>query len=133
LLDGTTIEIGQWVEIAHLDPIEVLPEAALQFDNRETDALLAAGAPPLTKAVILRSRDPALKFHVTGVRLEGFPDGAVTTELQTVAEGSHYAVRVTLPAYRDEAFLIGKLIIETDAAVEPVRTLHLRVKFGRKR
>jgi hypothetical protein len=132
LLDGTTIEIGQWVEIEHLDPIEVIPEAALQFDNRETDALLAAGAPPLTKSVILRSRDPERKFRVISVRLEGIPEGAVTTSIDTLADGSQYSVKVIIPAYRDEAYLIGKLLIETDSPVEPLRTLHLRAKFGRK-
>jgi len=133
LVDGATIEVGQWVDIAHLDPVEVLPEGALQFDNKETDALLAAGAAPVTKRVVLRTRDPERPFHVLSARLEDFPEGAFETAVETVAEGSQYAVRVTLPAYRDEAFLLGKLIIETDAAVEPVRTLHLRAKFGRKR
>jgi hypothetical protein len=133
LLDGTTIEVGQWVDIAHLDPVEVLPEGALQFENKETDTLLAAGAAPVTKRVLLRTRDPERPFHVLAARLDGFPEGVFETAVETVAEGSQYAVRVTLPAYREEAFLLGKLIIETDSAVEPVRTLHLRAKFGRKR
>ena len=40
---------------------------------------------------------------------------------------------VTLSEYRKEAFLLGKLIIETDAEINPVRILNLRAKFGRRR
>lgn len=133
LRDGRELEVGQWVDIVHLDPIEVIPEAVLQFDNRDTDPLLAAGAAPAAKSVVLRSRDRTRPFKILGVKLEGFPEGVFTTAVETVSEGTQYQVRVSLSAYRDEAFLLGKLLIETDAAVEPVRTIHLRAKFGRKR
>ena len=50
-----------------------------------------------------------------------------------VKPGFHYTVQVTLPAYRDEAYLLGKLVIVTDAETEPERVLNLRARFGRKR
>ncbi len=130
--DGRQIQVGQWVNIEHLDPVLVAPDRALQFNNADTDRLLVAGAPPVVKTVTLRSRDAERPLQVLSARLEDLPEGAFSVEVHPIVVGSHYTVQVSLPAYRAEAFLMGKLVIETDAAVEPIRTLDLRAKFGRK-
>jgi hypothetical protein len=130
--DGRVVRVGQWVEIENWDPVQVFPERVVQFGNRETDPLLAEGAPPAVQSVMLRARAPEANFSVLSARLEGVPDGAFEVKVVPVIEGSQYRVDVSLPRYRVETYLVGQLIIETDATVEPTRTLTVRAKFGRK-
>lgn len=131
--DGRQIQVGQWVNLDHWNPITVVPEGVLLFGNRDTDPLLVEGAKPVTKMVTLRARDPKATFKILSVKLEGVPDGSFGTNVMTLTEGMHYSVAVSLPAYRTESYLNGELIIETDAAIEPIRKLKLRAMFGRKR
>ncbi len=131
--DGRKIEVGQWVDLEHWNPITVIPANALLFGNRDTDPLLVEGAKPVTKMVTLRARDPKQNFQVLSVKIEGVPEGAFQSKVTALEVGSHYSVAVTLPAYRTESYLNGELIIETDATVEPVRKVKLRAMFGRKK
>ncbi len=131
--DGRQIQVGQWVNIEHWDPIDVQPANAIQFGNRDTDPLLIEGSPPVVKQIMLRSRSEDRSFQVLGVQLLDLPEGAFEAEVIPVVEGSSYVVEVRLPAYRKEVFLSGKIVITTDASINPERTLFVRARFGRKR
>ena len=131
--DGRTIKVGQWVNIEHWNPVLVVPENVLQFGNRETDLLLADNALPVSKTVTLRSRDPERNFSVLGVKIEDAPEGAFDAQIIPRTEGSHYQIKVLLPKYQSQSFITGKLVITTDAEIDPVRTITLRAKFGRRK
>ena len=133
--DSREITVGQWVNIEHWNPVLVVPEQVLQFGNRETDLLLGAGENPLpiTKTVTLRSRDPKRNFTVLDAKIVDAPEGVFVAEVIPRTEGSHYQVAVRIPKYRTETFIVGKLVITTDAEIEPVREITVRAKFGRKK
>ena len=131
--DGRTVQVGQWVNIEHWNPVLVVPENVLQFGNRETDLLLAENALPVSKSVTLRSRDPERNFSVLDVKIEDAPEGVFDAQIIPRTEGSHYQIKVLLPKYQPQSFITGKLVITTDAEIEPIRTITLRAKFGRRK
>lgn len=130
--DGRQITVGQWVDIDHWNPISVSAVGQVQFSNRDTDRLIADPATPVAKMVTLLSRDPERPFAVEGVRLEGFPEGVFSTQLTEVKPGLHFEVLLILHSYSDEAYLRGKVHIDTDASIEPTRTLNLLARFGKR-
>ncbi|MFQ5654137.1 MAG: DUF1573 domain-containing protein [Planctomycetota bacterium] len=130
--DGRVISVGTWVNIHHQDPVQLIPPGPLQFRNRDTDALLKEGAPPVIKTLSLTSIDPAVTIQIESVELEGVPEGAFSVEVMTLAPGSRYAVKVSLPHYRKESYLRGKLIIRTTDARNPVREIPLQARFGKR-
>ena len=129
--DGRQVVVGRYVEIEHLDPIQVSPPRVLQFGNKDTDPLLGDGVPVVTKQVHIQNIDPDFTLEVKEVLLEGFPEGLLETELQEVVPGRIFRVSISLDEYRKEVLLRGKLIIVTNDPREPKRELQLAVKFGR--
>ena len=120
--DGREVVVGRYVEIQHLDPIQVTPARVFQFGNKDTDRLLGDGDPVVTKTRPL---------EVKGVELEGFPDGLFQVEIQELVPGRTFRIGVTLGDYRKEALLRGSLHIITNDSRIPKRSLQMAVKFGR--
>lgn len=129
--DGRQVVVGRYVEIEHLDPIQVSPPRVLQFGNKDTDPLLGDGVPVVTKQVQIQNIDPNFTLEVKEVLVEGFPEGLLETELQEVVPGRIFRISISLEEYRKEVLLRGKLIIITNDPREPKRELLLAAKFGR--
>ena len=129
--DGREVIVGRWVEIEHLDPIQINPARVLQFGNKDTDHLLVKESRGVSKVVTIVSIDESQKLTVKSVTLEGFPEGVFEVETTEQVPGRRFAIRVTLNVYREELVLRGQLVIETDAPNEPRRVIQVMAKFGR--
>lgn len=129
--DGREVVVGRYVEIEHLDPVQITPPRVFQFGNKDTDRLLGDGDLVVTRYIQVQCLDKAKSLEVKSVRLEGFPDGLFEIEVQELVPGKTFRIGVTLGEYRKERLLRGKLIIVTDDARLPERSLQMAVKFGR--
>ncbi|MDE0960894.1 MAG: DUF1573 domain-containing protein [Planctomycetota bacterium] len=129
--DGREVVVGRYVEIQHLDPIQVIPAKVFQFGNKDTDRLLGDGDPVVTKYIQVQNLDETRALEVKEVQLEGFPDDLFQVEVEEVVPGRTYRIGVTLGEYRKEALLRGSLHIITNDPRLPKRTLQMAAKFGR--
>lgn len=130
--DGREVVVGRYVEIDHLDPIQVSPPRVLQFGNKDTDPLLGADAVPVvSKLIQVQNVDPGFTLEVKDVVLEGFPEGLFGVEIQEVVPGRIFRIELSLEEYRKEVLLRGSLTIVTNDPREPKRTLVVAAKFGR--
>jgi len=129
--DGRVVTIGTWVEIEHRPHILVQPKE-LFFNNRDTNKLLTKDAKPVTKQLMVAATLPDTKFEVTGVTLEGLPDGVFTAEFKTLIEGTRYQILVTLSKYQKKNYISGKMSIATTDPRFPKIELPLRAMFGRR-
>ncbi len=129
--DGREVVVGRYVEIEHLDPVQITPPRVFQFGNKDTDRLLGDGDPVVTKYIQVQYLDKVKSLEVKAIRLEGFPDGLFEIEVQELVPGKTFRIGVTLGEYRKELLLRGQLIIVTSDARLPERTLQMAAKFGR--
>ncbi|HIG04350.1 MAG TPA: DUF1573 domain-containing protein [Planctomycetes bacterium] len=129
--DGREVVVGRYVEIHHLDPIQITPARVFQFGNKDTDRLLGDGDPVVTKYIQIQNLDETRPLEVKGVELEGFPDDLFEVEIQELVPGRTFRIGVTLGDYRKEALLRGSLHIITNDSRLPKRSLQMAAKFGR--
>ncbi|MGE4618761.1 MAG: DUF1573 domain-containing protein [Planctomycetota bacterium] len=129
--DGRQVVVGRYVEIEHLDPIQLNPPRVLQFGNKDTDPLLGDGVPVVTKKIQIQNVDPEFTLKVERVQLEGFPEGLFEVAVEEVVAGRIFRISVSLEEYRKEVLLRGKLIIVTNDPRQPNRILTMAAKFGR--
>ena len=129
--DGREVVVGRYVEIEHLDPIQVSPARVLQFGNKDTDPLLGDGVPVVTKKIQVQNVDPEFTLEVKEVILEGFPEGLFEVKVQEVVPGRIFRIFLSLEEYRQEVLLRGTLTIVTNDPREPKRVLLVAAKFGR--
>ena len=129
--DGREVVVGRYVEIEHLDPIQINPSRVFQFGNRDTDRLLGDGDPVVTKYIQVQNLDDEKPLSIEEVRLEGFPEELYEVEVEHLVAGRQFRIGVTFLEYRKEALLRGQLIIKTNDARLPQRTLQMAAKFGR--
>ncbi len=131
--DGRSVVVGRYVEIRHMESIQVSPERVLQFGNRDTDRLLEENSPgTVTKMVQLLNIDPDLDLEVIGASLEGMPEGVIIVTVTEVVPGKNYRVLLTLKEYRAEPILRGKLTIETNDPLNKARIIQVAARFGRR-
>lgn len=130
--DGRTVTVGVWVNINHTDHI-LVDQPTIRFSNRDTNKLLVDNPTPVIKRITVAAADPKTQFKVTGVRIEGIPDGIFKTEVSTLMEGRRYEVRVILSEYQKKTYVRGKLIILTDDSRRPEISIDAQAIFGRKR
>ena len=125
--------VGRYVEIMHMESIQVQPERVLQFGNRDTDRLLGDDSKgTVTKMIQLLNIDPDLDFKVLGATLEGFPEGVMDVLVTEVVPGKNYRVLLTLTEYRKDPILRGKLTIETNDPLKELRMVQVAARFGRR-
>ena len=131
--DGRSVVVGRYVEIMHLESIQVQPERVLQFGNKDTDRLLGENSQgTVTKMVQLLNIDPDLDFKVLGANLEGFPEGVMDVLVTEVVPGKNYRVLLTLMEYHKDPILRGKLTIETNDPLRELRVVQVAARFGRQ-
>jgi len=131
--DGRSVVVGRYVEVHHLESIQVRPERVLQFGNKDTDRLLEEGSPgTVTKMVQLINIDPDLDLKIQKATLEGMPEGVILTTVTEVVPGKNYRVLLTLTEYRSEPILRGKLVIETNDPANKSRVIQVAARFGRR-
>ncbi len=93
-VDGREIKIGIPLSVKLEDRIQILPSRSLWFSKKMTKSLSDPDAPLPTKTLEIKSAGTAEhRFKVTGVEVER---DAYTTALETVEEGRHYRLQVTL-------------------------------------
>lgn len=131
--DGRSVVVGRYVEIMHMESIQVQPERVLQFGNRDTDRLLGDDSKgTVTKMIQLLNIDPDLDFKVLGATLEGFPEGVMDVLVTEVVPGKNYRVLLTLTEYHKDPILRGKLTIETNDPLKELRMVQVAARFGRR-
>ncbi len=129
--DGREVVVGRYVEIEHLDRIQVNPPRVVQFGNKDTDPLLGDGVPVVSKVIQIQNVDPDFTLEVKDVKLEGFPEGLFEVESKEVVPGRIFRIELLLGEYREEVLLRGSLTIETNDPREAKRVLLVAAKFGR--
>lgn len=132
-IDGNTFTTSRWVTVTHLEAIVLQPAGRLMFNNKDTNKLLVENAKPIQKYVNVMSASPDISFKIKEVILEEIPEDAVDLKTITVREGHAYRVILSIPAYRKETFLQGKLKIVTDLEDGLTQELLIFAKFGRRR
>ena len=131
--DGRSVVVGRYVEIHHMESVQVSPASVLQFGNRDTDRLLGENSKGVvTKMVQLLNIDADLGFQVLGATLEGLPEGTLDVMVTEVVPGKNYRVLLTLTEYRKEPILRGKLTIETNDPLRELRVIQVAARFGRR-
>ena len=131
--DGRSVVVGRYVEIHHMESVQVSPASVLQFGNRDTDRLLGENSKgSVTKMVQLLNIDSDLDFKVIRASLEGIPKGAMDVIVTEVVPGKNYRVLVTLTEYRKEPIIRGKLTIETNDPLRELRVIQIAARFGRR-
>ena len=129
--DGREVVVGRYVEIEHLDRIQINPPRVVQFGNKDTDPLLGDGVPVVSKMIQIQNVDPDFTLEVKDAKLEGFPEGLFEVEVTEVVPGRIFRVELLLGEYREEVLLRGSLTIETNDPREAKRVLLVAAKFGR--
>ncbi|MGE3166723.1 MAG: DUF1573 domain-containing protein, partial [Planctomycetota bacterium] len=111
--NGTEHHLAVPVSVEHQPRIQLNPAAGIVFRRDETDKLLAPGAEPLVKEVLLESSRPDIRFTVESVEIEGPASGVFATSVETLAEGLRYRILVQVTKYSEQRFARGKLAIRT--------------------
>jgi hypothetical protein len=95
LVGEKTLTIPIRVSITIKERVEASP-ISVYFTSRDTVKLKQEGAKPLTKFVEIKSLVPGHKFKVTGIERDQGTN-LFETKLDTVTEGEHYRLAVSLP------------------------------------
>lgn len=92
-----TLKIPLRVSVTVKERVEASP-LSVYFTSRDTKKLEEEGAEPLTKTVDIKSLVPGHSFKVTDVERDTPAAGRLfETKLETVKDGEHYRLVVTLP------------------------------------
>ena len=111
--NGEVIDLPVRVTIIVKDRIDVSPKSAY-FPRKDTDTLKVPNAPALTKELNIKSlAGSEHSFRITEIVN---PGNNFTTELETVEEGRHYKLIVSLPKLpaKQSRTVRDRLIIKTD-------------------
>ncbi|MCA8959216.1 MAG: DUF1573 domain-containing protein [Planctomycetes bacterium] len=129
--DGRDFVTETGITIDHQTPIVCEPSDPIQLLNKDTDPLLAEGAKPVTRRVIIRSVDPKTTFALQSAKIEGKGMEVFSVTHETLEPGRAYAVTISLDRYSDQTYIKGKLILETDAG-DP-KIVEIMGRFGKRR
>ncbi|MEM7260916.1 MAG: DUF1573 domain-containing protein [Planctomycetota bacterium] len=124
-----TNEVG--VKIDHQTPIVLEPSAPLRFLNKDTDPLLAAGAKPIVRKLVVKSVDPETTFEVKSAKIEGKNTEVFSVEVTPVKEGREYALTFTLTEYSKKSYVKGKLVVVPSTG-DPL-SVEVMAMFGKRR
>ena len=126
--DGKPLDVPVRISIKVRNRIEATPPS-FYFTRTETDKLKAAGSSGVSKSSEIRTLDPNHSFQVTGVEVIG---STFQANLETVAEGKHYRVVVTLPDLpsEDTRRISEKVIVNTTDEMVPQITMNAIASLG---
>jgi hypothetical protein len=138
-VDGKSVQLSFPVTIALRNRIVVNPSKSVHFSRKETAGLLSADAPgeksadAPAKTLELRSLgDPDHRFKITAVEAES---KLFQTELETVAEGKHYRLKIILPRRPDgkKRFVKDKIRVKTDDPEVPLLVIPAMAQFSKSK
>lgn len=127
--NGVEHQLSIPVSVEHQPRIQLNPGAGVVFRRDETDTLLAPGAGPLVKEVLVEASRPEIRFTIEGVEIAGAATSVFKATVETLAEGSRYRVLVEVCEYSDQRFARGKLSIRTSDKESPLLEVRVFAQF----
>ena len=128
---GREIKTEMGTTVDHQSAIVMVPNDRVFWSNKETNVLLAEGATPISKPVVVRAVDPKVKFNVKSAAVGGKNTEIFDAKIETQAEGRAYVVHLAIREYSRRTYVKGKLVIEVDDGSK--LELEVMAMFGRRR
>ena len=134
-VDGKSVTLSFPVTITLLERITVDPSKSVYFPRKQTSSLPAEGPVPaadkLPKKVLdVRSiGGPGHHFRITHLEIERVKDNVFDAKYETIEEGKHYRITVTVTKRSTRRSSRGKIILKTDDPEVPVIAIPLAARF----
>ena len=118
------------VTIDHQAPISVIPRGNVVFQRKDTNRLKVAGTAPVKRDLQIYTTAPGTTFSITGMTVEGAPDGLFHVTQRALRPGERYVVTVEVTKTQPAGNARGTLKIQTDHPDMPEVTARLYAQFG---
>ncbi|MEC9476527.1 MAG: hypothetical protein VX764_05750 [Planctomycetota bacterium] len=128
--DGELRSTAVPVTIDHQAPISVIPRGNVVFQRKDTDRLKVAGTAPVKRDLQIYSTAPGTQFNITGMTVEGAPEGLFQLSQRAIRPGERYVITVQVTETRPERSVVGTLRVQTDHPEMPEVTARLYAQFG---
>jgi len=127
--EAEPIEAPFPVLIEHRDRIQITPNGNVVFFRRQTAHLETDPTRDVSKELHVRPERPDLPLRVTAARIEGVPEGLLGAEVREEIAGQHYVITVRVLKSFEESQVRGRLVIETDDPLRPLREREVLAQF----